>query len=275
MKVKHNIILVYLIVSSMLIVNSCSTVPLTGRQQLNLVPNSTMIPMSFQQYNEFLETNALSKSKSKTEMVKSVGSKIQNVVETYFRENNMIVELKDYQWEFNLVESKELNAWCLPGGKVVVYTGIMEVTGDEAGLAVVMGHEIAHAIAKHGNERMSHGLATQMGGMALSAALEQKPEETQQLWMMAYGLGTQFGAVLPYSRLHESEADHLGLVFMAKAGYDPNVAVTFWERMAKMKSGQSPPEFLSTHPSDETRIREIKGWMPEAMKYYNPSGKTE
>ena len=275
MKVKHNIILVYLIVSSMLIVNSCSTVPLTGRQQLNLVPNSTMIPMSFQQYNEFLETNTLSKSKSKTEMVKSVGGKIQNVVETYFRENNMIVELKDYQWEFNLVESKELNAWCMPGGKVVVYTGIMDVTRDEAGLAVVMGHEIAHAIAKHGNERMSHVLATQMGGMALSAALEQKPEETQQLWMMAFGLGAQLGAVLPYSRLHESEADHLGLVFMAKAGYDPNVAVAFWERMAKMKSGQSPPEFLSTHPSDETRIREIKEWMPEAMKYYNPSGKTE
>ena len=275
MKMKHNTILVYLIVSSMLIVNSCSTVPLTGRQQLNLVPNSTIIPMSFQQYDEFLETNSLSKSKSKTEMVKSVGGKIQNVVETYFRENNMIDELKDYQWEFNLVESKELNAWCLPGGKVVVYTGIMDVTGDEAGLAVVMGHEIAHAIAKHGNERMSHVLATQMGGMALSAALEQKPEETQQLWMMAYGLGTQLGAVLPYSRLHESEADHLGLVFMAKAGYDPNVAVTFWERMAKMKSGQSPPEFLSTHPSDETRIKEIKGWMPEAMEYYNSSGKTE
>ncbi|MDX2444024.1 MAG: M48 family metallopeptidase [Bacteroidales bacterium] len=251
-----------------LIIQSCSTVPLTGRQQLNLVPNSTIIPMSFQEYDAFLEANSVSKSKSKTEMVRSVGVNVQKAVEKYFADHNLSSALEDYKWEFNLIESDELNAWCMPGGKVVVYTGILKVTQDETGLAVVMGHEIAHAIANHGSERMSQSLATQMGGMALSVALEEQPEETQQLWMMAYGLGAQYGAILPYSRLHESEADHLGLIFMSMAGYDPNAAVAFWQRMAKMKSGQSPPEFLSTHPSDETRISEIKGWMPEAMKYY-------
>jgi predicted Zn-dependent protease len=248
---------------------SCSTVAVTGRKQLNLVPNSTMLSMSFQQYDEFLKANQLSDNPEQTAMVKGVGTRIQNAVEQYFAQKNMSAELKDYQWEFNLVESEDVNAWCMPGGKVVVYTGILPISKDENGLAVVMGHEIAHAVAQHGNERMSQGLITDLGGIALSTALQEKPEKTQQLWMTAFGLGAQVGVLLPYSRLQESEADHLGLIFMSMAGYDPHTALDFWERMANMQSGQAPPEFLSTHPSDETRINKIKELIPEAMQYYN------
>jgi predicted Zn-dependent protease len=189
-------------------------------------------------------------------------------VEQYFIGKNMSHELANYDWEFNLVESPEVNAWCMPGGKVVVYTGLLRIANNDAWLAVVMGHEIAHAVAKHGDERMSQALIAQMGGMALSAALKQQPAKTQQLWMTAFGLGAQFGFILPYSRLQESEADHLGLIFMAMAGYDPNEAVGFWQRMAQTEAGPAPPEFASTHPSDETRIRKIKELIPEAMQYY-------
>jgi len=266
MKITRSYISLFLIISLLLL--SCSTVPVTGRKQLSLIPGSTMLSMSLQQYDEFLKTNKLSTNKRQTQMVKTVGKRIQKAVEGYFAGKNVSGELKDYDWEFNLVESPEVNAWCMPGGKVVVYTGILPITKDEAGLAVVMGHEIAHAVAKHGNERMSQGLITQMGGMALSIALEEKPEKTKQLWMAAFGIGAQFGVILPYSRLHENEADRLGMVFMAMAGYDPHRAVEFWTRMAKMKGGKSPPEFMSTHPSDETRIRKIKASLPEAMQYY-------
>ena len=182
-------------------------------------------------------------------------------------EHNLNQQLDGYQWEFNLVDSKEVNAWCMPGGKVVVYTGILPLTQNENGLAVVMGHEIAHAVAKHGNERMSQGLLTQMGGMALELALQDRPKQTQQLFMTAFGMGAQVGVLLPFSRVQESEADHLGLIFMAMAGYDPNGAVPFWERMAQ-QGGQKPPEFLSTHPSDQTRIQKIKSELPEALEYY-------
>ena len=247
---------------------SCSTVPITGRKQFSILPSSAMLSMSLQQYDEFLKTNKISRNQEQTQMVKKVGRKIQMAVEQYFTDNNMSHELKDYKWEFNLIESKEKNAWAMPGGKVVVYEGILAVAKDEAGLAVVMGHEIAHAIAKHGNERMSQGLIAQMGGMALSKALAEKPEKTTQLWMAVFGVGAQYGAILPFSRLQESEADHLGLVFMAIAGYDPNEAVGFWKRMAQIKEGQTPPEFLSTHPSDETRIRKIKETIPKAKEYY-------
>ncbi len=252
-----------------LVLLSCTTVAITGRKQLNLVPQSTMLSMSFQQYDEFLKANKLSDNQEQTKMVKKVGTRIQNAVERYFAQKNMSAELKDYKWEFNLVESQDVNAWCMPGGKVVVYTGILPITKDENGLAVVMGHEIGHAIAQHGNERMSQGLIAEFGSVALSKALEEKPEKTQQLWMTAFGLGAQVGVLLPYSRLQESEADHLGLIFMAMAGYDPNTALDFWERMAKMQSGQALPEFLSTHPSDETRIKKIKELIPEAIQYYN------
>lgn len=262
-------ILSWLLLSSF-VLTSCSTVPVTGRRQLSLIPASTMLSMSYQQYDEFLESNKLSTNQEQTQMVKRVGERIQRAVERYFAENNMSNRLKGYEWEFNLVESKEVNAWCMPGGKVVVYTGILPVTQTEEGLAVVMGHEVAHAIAEHGTERMSQVLLAEMGGLALEQALESKPARTRQLWMTAFGVGLQFGALLPYSRLHESEADHLGLIFMAMAGYDPNEAVTFWQRMAAEKGGKSPPEFMSTHPSDETRIRQIKEKLPEAMRYYNP-----
>ncbi|NWF51278.1 MAG: M48 family metallopeptidase [Ignavibacteriaceae bacterium] len=245
----------------------CSTVPITGRSQLNLIPDSEINAMSFQQYDEFIKQNKLSGNKNDLEMVKRVGKNIQTAVETYFAQNNLSKELEGYQWEFNVVESDEVNAWCMPGGKVVVYTGILPLTKDETGLAVVMGHEIAHAIAQHGNERMSQGLLQQLGGVALSVALQNEPQQTQELFLTAYGIGTTLGVILPYSRTHESEADRLGLIFMAMAGYDPNVAVEFWQRMAA-QGGAKPPEFLSTHPSDETRIADIKNELPEALKYY-------
>lgn len=245
----------------------CSTVPITGRSQLNLIPDSEINAMSFQQYDEFIKQNKLSGNKNDLEMVKRVGKNIQTAVETYFAQNNLSKELEGYQWEFNVVESDEVNAWCMPGGKVVVYTGILPLTKDETGLAVVMGHEIAHAIAQHGNERMSQGLLQQLGGVALSVALQNEPQQTQELFLTAYGIGTTLGVILPYSRTHESEADRLGLIFMAMAGYDPNVAVEFWQRMAA-QGGAKPPEFLSTHPSNETRIADIKKELPEALKYY-------
>jgi len=224
--------------------------------------------MSFQQYDEFISNNKLSADKDKQALVAKVGRNIQLAVERYFRMKGMSDQLKNYDWEFHLVENDEVNAWCMPGGKVVFYTGILPYTRDETGMAVVMGHEIAHAIAGHGNERMSQALIAQMGGMALSKALEEKPKETQALWMSAYGLGAQFGVLLPYSRLHESEADHLGLIFMAMAGYDPETAITFWERMSAAKGGKSIPEFMSTHPADETRIKNLTSLLPEARQYY-------
>ena len=224
--------------------------------------------MSYQQYDQFLIEQKLSKDKKKTTMVKRVGAKIQKAVEQYFKQNNLSKHLNGYDWEFNLIESKEVNAWCMPGGKVVFYTGILPVCKTDLGVAVVMGHEIAHAIAEHGGERMSQGLITQLGGIGLSLALQNKPKETQQLWMTAFGIGTQLGVMLPFSRLHESEADHLGLIFMAMAGYNPEEAVNFWQRMAAQKGGAAPPEFLSTHPSDQTRIRDLRKQMPDALKYY-------
>jgi predicted Zn-dependent protease len=226
-----------------------------------------MISMSLQQYNEFLKNNKISSNQEQTQMVKKVGRKIQMAVEQYFTDKNMSYALKDYKWEFNLIESEGKNAWAMPGGKVVVYEGILPITKNEVGLAVVMGHEIAHAIAKHGNERMSQGLIAQMGGMALSKALEEQPGKTRQLWMTVFGVGAQFGVMLPFSRLQETEADHLGLIFMAIAGYDPDEAVEVWKRMAQMKEGQTPPKFLSTHPSNETRIRKIKETIPKAKQY--------
>lgn len=247
---------------------SCSTVPITGRKQLKIIPNSQMLSMSYQQYGEFLKENKLSNNAEQTEMVKRVGVRIQGAVEQYFKAQGLSSQLEGYAWEFNLIESKDVNAWCMPGGKVVFYTGILPICQGDKGIAVVMGHEVAHAVAEHGSERMSQGLIAEMGGAALATALEEKPEKTQQLWMTAFGLGAQFGVLLPYGRLQESEADHLGLIFMAMAGYDPNVAVSFWQRMAAEKGGGAPPEFLSTHPSDDTRIRKIKELLPEAMTYY-------
>jgi predicted Zn-dependent protease len=249
------------------LVIACATVPITGRRQLNIIPASQINSMSFQEYSDFIKNNKLSTNTQQTAMVKEVGANIQHAVERYFIQQNLPNTLNDYKWEFNLVEDSQINAWCMPGGKVVVYTGILPVTKDATGLAVVMGHEIAHAIANHGSERMSQGLIQQMGGVALEKALENKPTQTKNLFMTAFGLGTQVGVMLPFSRTQESEADHLGLIFMAMAGYDPNQSVAFWKRMAASSQG-APPEFLSTHPSDETRIKQLESLIPEAMKYY-------
>lgn len=260
--------LLVLFTVSLLLLSACSTNPVTGRKQLTLIPAGEMLGMSFSQYDQFLKENKLSNDQQSTQMVKRIGQRIQKSVETYATEKGWANQLNGYKWEFNLVEDKQVNAWCMPGGKVVVYTGILPVTKDETGLAVVMGHEIAHAVAEHGNERMSQGLLANLGGAALQEAVKNKPEQTQALWMTAFGLGAQFGVLLPFSRSQESEADQMGLIFMAMAGYDPAQAVTFWERMAANKGGQAPPEFMSTHPSDETRIADIKKLLPEALKYY-------
>lgn len=241
--------------------------PVTGRRQLDLVPDSQIMALSYDQYGQFLRENRLSGNAQATNMVKTVGQRIQRAVETYMAQNNLSDQLNGYQWEFNLVEDNQVNAWCMPGGKVVVYTGILPLTQNETGLAVVMGHEIAHAIARHGNERMSQGLVQQLGGVALSVALQNQPQTTQNLFLTSYGVGSTLG-ILKYSRTQESEADRLGLIFMAMAGYNPQEAVPFWQRMAAKSGGGNTPQFLSTHPSDDTRIRDIQKHMPEAMRYY-------
>jgi predicted Zn-dependent protease len=255
---------------ALLVQSSCELVAITGRKQLNIVPDSMMNSMALQSYNEFLTAHKLSADAQKTRMVKDVGAKIQKAVQKYCAENDLSSRTQSYQWEFNLVEDPNVNAWCMPGGKVVVYTGLIPLAQNEAGLAVVMGHEIAHAIARHGSERMSQGLLVELGGMALSEALANKPQQTKDLFMKSYGLGTEIGVLLPYSRLQENEADRMGLIFMAMAGYNPNEAVSFWERMSASKQGQAPPELLSTHPADSTRINNIKWLIPEAMQYYKP-----
>ena len=252
----------------LLLLSGCTEVEITGRKQFNIVPDSTMNSMSFQSYGEFLSKNKLSTNTEQTQMVKRIGSRIQKAVEQYCKTNCIENRIAGYEWEFNLVEDPNVNAWCMPGGKVVVYTGILPIAEGEAGLAVVMGHEIAHAFAKHGAERMTQGLLVQMGGLALSTALKDRPEQTKNLFMQSYGIGTQVGMLLPYSRVHENEADHLGLIFMAMAGYNPEEAIGFWQRMAAQKTGARPPEFLSTHPADQTRIQNLKNLLPDAMKYY-------
>jgi len=253
----------------LMLVGGCAQVPLTGRTQMALLPESTLVEMSLTSYGEFLKENKLSTNKQQTEMVKRVGNRIASAVEKYLTDNGYASRIADFKWEFNLVDDDTPNAWAMPGGKVVFYTGILPLTQNEDGLAVVMGHEIAHAVARHGNERMSQGLMVQMGGIALSQALREKPEATQALFLTAYGLGSQVGVMLPYSRKHEYEADELGLIFMAMAGYQPAEAINFWTRMSQM-GGPRPPEFLSTHPIDTKRIENIKRVLPKAMEYYQP-----
>ena len=251
-------------------VYACSKVPITGRKQISLVSDAEMNSLSLTSYNQFLTENKkqVIQSGSQLDMVKRVGSRIAKAVEGYLKANGYEKEIQNYKWEFNLVNSNEVNAWCMPGGKVVVYTGIFKVASNETELAVVMGHEIAHAVAKHGQERMSQEMLQQVGGAMISQALAQKSEATRNIFLSAYGVGSNLLGILPYSRLQESEADKLGLVFMAMAGYNPEAALAFWSKMSS-SSSQAPPEFLSTHPSDQTRINQIKAFLPEAMKYYN------
>ena len=267
---RNKIQLFILFILSTILYSSCSKVPVTGRRQLGLLPESELMSMSLTSYRQFLASNKLVNNGKDLAMVKRSGDKLAKTIESYLQNNKMGDRVSGFKWEFNLVEDKTINAWCMPGGKIVFYTGIMPICKDEAGVAVVMGHEIAHAIARHGNERMSQGLAQQLGGVALSAALANKSQQTQQLFTTAYGIGTQVGAMLPFSRLHESEADELGLYFMAMAGYDPRVAPGFWQRMSAGGGGRAP-EFLSTHPSPSTRIANLNKWMPKAIQFYNQS----
>jgi predicted Zn-dependent protease len=244
----------------------CSKVPFTNRKQAKLLPESEMNAMSFAAYQDFLKINKLSTNTSQTNMVKSVGQRIESAATNYYTKKNLTKKLEGYNWEFNLVDDPTVNAWCMPGGKVVFYSGIMPVCKTADGVAVVMGHEIAHALAHHGNERMSQGLMLQLGGIGLAVALSNKPQETQNLFMTAYGVGATLGAMLPFSRLHESEADEIGLFLMAMAGYDPEESVDFWQRMSA-SGGAQPPQFLSTHPSHEKRIADLKALIPKAKAY--------
>ncbi|MCB2408733.1 M48 family metallopeptidase [Hymenobacter lucidus] len=256
-----------MLASCLFVAAACSTVPITGRRQLSLVSDAEINSLAVQQYQEVLKTSKLSTDANQVAMVRRVGQRIQQAVETYFLSQNQQAALAGYAWEFNVIEDKQENAWCMPGGKVAVYTGILPITQDENGLAVVMAHEIAHAVAKHGSERMSQGLLQDYGGQALSAALSTRPEATQQLALQAFGVGSSVG-LLKYGRNQETEADHLGLIFMAMAGYNPDGALAFWQRMDARENQASPPEFLSTHPSNGTRIADIQRELPEARKYY-------
>lgn len=252
------------------VIYACATVPLTGRKQLSLVSSSEINPMAEQEYREVIAKGPLSNNAQQTAMIKNVGLRIQRAVEQYMAEKKLSDQLAGFNWEFNLIDDPNtVNAWCMPGGKVAFYTGIMPICKDEVGVAVVMGHEVAHAVANHGRERMSQGLLQQLGLSSISAAMGQNPTLTSQIFYQAVGLGSQVG-MLKFSRTHESEADEIGLIFMALAGYDPREAPKFWERMAA-GGGGGTPEWLSTHPSDETRIADLNKNMPKALKYYEKS----
>ncbi|NDW09875.1 M48 family metallopeptidase [Dysgonomonas sp. 520] len=256
-----------LIVALSFILSGCGSVPITGRKQMLLVSDQEVLTLSLQQYDEFIKTAPLSTDKANTALVVKVGKNIAAAVETYMRANGYESELASYSWEFHLVKSTDVNAFCMPGGKIVVYEGILPVTRDETGLAVVLGHEVAHAVAKHSNERMSQQVAAQYGGAALGAVLSGTSSTVQNLAGAVYGLGAEYGVMLPYSRKQELEADKLGLIFMAMAGYNPSFAKGFWERMSQA-SGGGVPEFMSTHPSDATRINQIDKDLSDALKYY-------
>jgi predicted Zn-dependent protease len=247
----------------------CSTVPLTGRQQLKLVSEPQLLQMSVQQYRKVLQDAELSDDRQKTAMVRRVGRRIAGATEEFLRQNGLGHEIQYYEWEFNLIEDDEMiNAWAMPGGKIAVYTGLLDVTRDETGLAVVMGHEVAHAVADHGAERMSQGLLVQLGGVALSVAVRDQPAAARQLFLSAYGVGAAVGVMLPYSRRHEYEADRIGLTLMARGGYDPHAAVGLWQRMKEAsKDKPKPPTFLSTHPAPQDRIERIRRYIPEAVKH--------
>ena len=258
---------IFYIVIAGLAIYACTPVAVTGRKQLNLVSNAEILPLVNQQYDSIVRKGPLSSNREQTEMVKRVGVKIQKAVEGYMASKNLSSELQGFDWEFNLIDDpKTVNAWCMPGGKVAFYTGIMPICKDETGVAVVMGHEVAHAIANHGRERMSTQMLAQYGLGTLGALMGQNPGAGKELLMQAVGIGTNVG-LLKFSREHESEADHIALIFMTMAGYDPNEAPKFWERMTAGSGGQEPPEFLSTHPSHATRIKDLQGWIPEALSY--------
>ncbi len=251
------------------LVISCSSVPLTGRSQLLLVSEQSMQQLGSSQYREVIAQGPLSSDAARTAELREVGRRISQAVETYVRQIGQPELTAGFEWEFNLIESDQVNAWCLPGGKVAFYTGILPICQGADGIAVVMGHEVAHALARHGSERASQALVQQAGALTLEAFLIGQSAESSDLYRIAYGLGTQYGAMLPFSRAHESEADRMGLIFMAMAGYDPREAPLFWKRMSE-NSGAKPPEWASTHPSDQKRVADLERYLAEALGYYKP-----
>ncbi|HQW70129.1 MAG TPA: M48 family metalloprotease [Flavobacterium sp.] len=243
---------------------ACATNPVTGKKTWALVSNSEIFASSFSQYGEFLKTNKVITGTTDAKRVETVGMKIKAAAEKLLKAKGTAGQLEGYAWEYKLVDSKEVNAWCMPGGKIVFYSGILPICKDEAGMATVMGHEVAHALANHGQQRMSAGLMQQLGAGVAQAAVGGKSAETQALVMQAYGVGTQVGGMLPFSRSHETEADEIGLTLMAIAGYNPETSVAFWERMSANSGGSAPAEIMSTHPSDATRIANLKKLIPKA-----------
>lgn len=249
----------------LLFIVSCSTVPITGRKRINLVSDANILPTSFAQYDAFLKDNKVSTNAVKSNQIQNVGVRISKSVDKFMRANGMVNEANNYRWEFNLIDDETVNAWCMPGGKVVFYTGILPICANTDGIAAVMGHEIAHAFAKHGQERMTSSYAQQLGGVAVAIGTANKDPKSRELWNLAYGVGSTVG-MLAYSRTHETEADKLGMVFMIMAGYQPEEAINVWIRMSERAGSSSQPEFLSTHPSNETRIHNLRAFLPEAVK---------
>ena len=252
--------------SALLLLSACSSVPFTGRKQVLLVSDQEVLSASLTQYTDYMKTATKSTSKNGSAMVARVGKNIADATEKYLKNNGLESEIKNFSWEFSLVADQQVNAFCMPGGKIVVYEGLMKVIDSDDELAVVIGHEVAHAVAKHSNERMSQQLMMQYGAQILGQALNNKSAAVQQIGTSVFGLGAQYGVMLPFSRKHEYEADYMGLIFMAMSGYNPEVAVAFWQKMSAGNTG-STPEFMSTHPSDAARINEIKRRLPEIQKY--------
>lgn len=261
----------FILLAAIPMIESCSTNAVTGRKQLKLFPESTLEAEAVSQYQSFLSQNKVVSSSNNrdAEMVRRVGTRLANAITTYYRSQSNSVDLSGYKWEFNLVDNPQVNAWCMPGGKVVVYTGLLPVTKNEAALAVVLGHEITHAIAQHGNERMSQ-VALAQGIEVAGNVFTSGNAKVNSIFNNVFAPGAQVGVLLPNSRKQEYEADRFGLIFTAMAGYNPQEAIPFWQRMAAASSGQKPPEFLSSHPADENRIAQLQKYMPEALKYYKP-----
>ncbi len=255
----------------MLLLASCSSVPFTGRRQLQLVSNQEVIALSLQQYQDFMRTAPVERGSDGAKMVTRIGSRIASAVETFYTNKGYKSELEYFSWEFNLVKDNSVNAFAMPGGKVVIFTGLLPVTQTEDALAVVIGHEIAHVLARHSNERLSQQVALHYGG-SIAGGLLGNSQATKQLGNTVFGLGAQFGVMMPYARKQEYEADEIGLIIMAMAGYNPQIAVPFWTRMAQSSGGANVPEFLSTHPTDSKRIANIEMIMPNVMQYYKGSG---
>jgi predicted Zn-dependent protease len=259
--------ILYFMVASLLLLASCGSVPLTGRKQILLVPETEVLSASLTQYDEYIRTARKSADENQAAMVARVGRNIASATESYLKQNGLSGEIQNFKWEFNLIKSDDVNAFCMPGGKIVVYEGLMRLVSSDDELAVVVGHEVAHAVAKHGNERMSQEILAQYGASFVSAALSEKSQAVQAAGNTVFGLGAQLGVMLPYSRRHELEADYMGLVFMTMAGYNPDLAVAFWQKMSAASGNSGTPDFLSTHPGDSRRISEIRRYLPEMEKY--------